>query len=150
MRCWLDRLRFNVVSSDVPVLQWHPPREESSRYWYVESAPRPAIYSYSDCSPGGSTSVGRMAIQIAKLSGGYVVASCSKASEAGIRELGPDEVCFFHLKFLCPMTIPYRSWITIHLPSISNLSPNTLPLHLTLSLTLPASTLTYIHPLRPT
>lgn len=52
----------------------------------------PSFFSYLELSKGGSTSVGRTAIQIAKLSGGYVVASCSKVSEAGVRELGADEV----------------------------------------------------------
>jgi NADPH:quinone reductase-like Zn-dependent oxidoreductase len=41
---------------------------------------------------GGSSSVGRQCIQIAKISGAYVVTSCSAASEVGVRALGPDEI----------------------------------------------------------
>ena len=47
-------------------------------------SPQCGIHLYSYCLSGGSTSVGQMAIQITKLSSGYVVASCSKASEAGV------------------------------------------------------------------
>ena len=62
-----------------------------------------------------------MAIQIAKLCGGYVVASCSKASEAGIRELGPDEVHFSSEIFM---------FADRHTPQIINY--DTSPLHLQL------------------
>jgi hypothetical protein len=41
---------------------------------------------------GGSTSVGRFAIQLAKNKGIYVVTSCSSKSKDAVARLGPDEV----------------------------------------------------------
>lgn len=41
---------------------------------------------------GASSALGRVAIQIAKGQGAYVVASCSAASAEGVRALGADEV----------------------------------------------------------
>lgn len=41
---------------------------------------------------GGSTAVGRMAIQLAKSKGVYVVTSCSSSSRESVAKLGPDEV----------------------------------------------------------
>lgn len=41
---------------------------------------------------GGSSSVGRMAIQIAKIMGAHVVTSCSGSSADGVKALGADEI----------------------------------------------------------
>ncbi|CED84054.1 Zinc-binding oxidoreductase [Phaffia rhodozyma] len=41
---------------------------------------------------GGNSAVGRMAIQVAKIIGAYVVASCSGKSAAKVKALGADEI----------------------------------------------------------
>lgn len=46
---------------------------------------------------GGSTSVGRYAIEIAKAVGCQVVASCSTSSMERVKGYGADEVCFVFL-----------------------------------------------------
>lgn len=47
---------------------------------------------------GGSTSVGRYAIEIAKAVGCRVVASCSTSSMERVKGYGADEVCFVFSK----------------------------------------------------
>jgi NADPH:quinone reductase-like Zn-dependent oxidoreductase len=53
---------------------------------------------------GGSSSVGSVAVQIAKKVAGAVVgASCSAANEEMVRKLGADEVCAAAAVFVTPM-----------------------------------------------
>lgn len=72
------------------------------------------------CSAGGGTSVGRLAVGIAKELGAHVVVSCSESSAETLKSLGADEVRngFILLLFLlCGMFEVPDVLRTFHSPS---------------------------------
>jgi NADPH:quinone reductase-like Zn-dependent oxidoreductase len=54
---------------------------------------------------GAASSVGRMAVQFAKLAGAYVVGTASKANEGVLKELGVDEVIDYH-------SVRMKEWVS--------------------------------------
>jgi NADPH:quinone reductase-like Zn-dependent oxidoreductase len=66
---------------------------------------------------GGSTAVGRFAIQLAKNKGVYVVVICSSRSKESVARLGPDEVCFSsHTHLRLPSLHRHHLTFLLYLP----------------------------------